>query len=152
MDILALLKKDHENTLLLFDELDQLPQKGAKRQKKQDQLFDQLRSELEVHMMGEETVFYPPLSEDEDIRQMVLESIEEHRVIKMIFAEMGAMPGDEHWDAKFRVLRENVERHIEEEEDDIFDNAEEILGSDQRNVMGNRMAEIKEEHLAAISR
>lgn len=152
MDILELLKQDHENVLLLFDELDQATEKSGKKQNRQDQVFGQLRQLLDVHMAGEEEVFYPVLSEDEDIRTMILEAIEEHRVVKMVLAEMDAMPKDEHWIAKLRVLRDNVEHHIEEEEDDIFENADGILSSDQRSSMGNRMAEIKEEHLTAMSK
>lgn len=152
MDILALLKKDHENALLLFDELDEAAEKSTKKQSKQDHVFSQLRNELELHMLGEEEVFYPVLNEDADISPMIMEGIEEHRVIRMILAEMVNMPKDEKWTAKLRVLRENVEHHIEEEEDDVFENAEGILDKEQRNEMGNRMAEVKERHMAAMAR
>ncbi|HEX8948579.1 MAG TPA: hemerythrin domain-containing protein [Dissulfurispiraceae bacterium] len=152
MDILAFLKKDHENALLLFDELDEAAEKSGKKQSKQDQVFNQLRNELEIHMLGEEEVFYPVLNEDADISPMIMEGIEEHRVIKMILAEMVNMPKDEKWTAKLRVLRENVEHHIEEEEDDVFENAEGILDKEQRNEIGNRMAEVKERHMATMAR
>jgi hypothetical protein len=80
---------------------------------------------------------------------MILEAIEEHHVAKMLIGEMSGMPKNEQWFAKLSVLRENVEHHIDMEEGEIFVDAQEILDSNQRKNMGNRMAEYKEEHMTA---
>ncbi|MEW5746663.1 MAG: hemerythrin domain-containing protein [Nitrospirota bacterium] len=152
MDILALLKKDHESALMLFDELDQIMERGTKKQGRQEHVFNQLRQELEMHMLGEEDVFYPLLSEDEDTRPMIQDALEEHRRVKLLLTDIGRIPRGERWNDRLKDLRKSVEQHIEEEEDDIFERAEDLLGSDQRGIMGNRVMEIKEEHMAASSR
>lgn len=152
MDILEILKRDHEHALLLLDELDQIKDKGGKKHYRHDRLFNQLRQELELHMMGEEEVFYPVLSGNEHLHPIVLEAVEEHRLIRLLLTEIGRLPKGEQWAAKISVLREEVEHHIEDEEDDIFDNAEDLIESEQRSIMANRIMEIKEQHMAAIVR
>lgn len=152
MDVLELLKKDHEQALLLFDELDYVVEKGSKRQGKGEHIFKRLRQELELHMLGEEDVLYSSLDEDRDTRPMIRDASDEHRRIKLLLTEIGNIPKGRAWGERFKDLRKTVEHHIEEEEDDIFERAEELLSGEQRRVMGNRIAEIKEEHLAALSR
>ncbi|MBZ0155824.1 MAG: hemerythrin domain-containing protein [Alphaproteobacteria bacterium] len=152
MDILELLKKDHENMLLLFDELDRTGERARMRTVRQNKLFEQLRQELELHMLGEEEVFYAALGGDEIIRPIVRDALEEHRNARRLLAELITTQEDEKWFSTISALRDTVERHIEEEEDDLFENAEGILDGEQRNAMGNRIVEIKDRHLANMSR
>jgi hemerythrin-like domain-containing protein len=75
---------------------------------------------------------------------MALEAEEEHNIVDWIIAQMKKLsPGDENYDAKFTTLKENVEHHIEEEEKEMFPEAEEKLGS-QINALGKKMLERKE--------
>jgi hemerythrin-like domain-containing protein len=75
---------------------------------------------------------------------MALEAEEEHNIVDWIIAQMKKhSPGDENYDAKFTTLKENVEHHIEEEEKEMFPEAEEKLGS-QINALGKKMLERKE--------
>lgn len=152
MDILELLKKDHEQALLLFDELDTAMERTGKKQGRQENIFTLLKQELELHMLAEEEVFYSSLDEDSDTRPMIQDAVDEHRRVKLLLTELGSAPRGKEWTEPLKELRRVMEQHIEEEEDDIFARAEELLGSEQRRVMGNRAAEIKEEHLAALSR
>jgi hemerythrin-like domain-containing protein len=102
-----------------FEETDN----SAKKQK----LVAEAVAELKVHAAVEEQVFYPALRqhmEDED--GLLDEADEEHHVAKFLIAELEAMKGDEeHWEAKFTVLAENVKHHIKEEEGELFPKAKE---------------------------
>jgi hemerythrin-like domain-containing protein len=75
---------------------------------------------------------------------MALEAEEEHNIVDWIIAQMKKLsPGDENYDAKFTTLKENVEHHIDEEEKEMFPEAEQKLGA-QINQLGSQMAERKE--------
>jgi hemerythrin-like domain-containing protein len=78
--------------------------------------------ELEVHMALEEQIFYPAVRDaNEEISDTVDEGEQEHHVAKLLMAELKELPdGDATWVAKMTVLRESVEHHIDEEEDDLF--------------------------------
>jgi hemerythrin superfamily protein len=78
--------------------------------------FKQLKKELDTHARIEETVFYPEMEEHEELREIVLESYEEHKQIKTLLREMDRSSG-EKFKAKLKVLRENVEHHAEEDEE-----------------------------------
>lgn len=142
MDILDFLRQDHETVLSLFDKLDQMEGKTAKDGNK-DRVFEELKEAIEQHTAGEEEILYPLFRGDEDLRPMALKPIEEHHVATLLLNELSGMQKDEYWDAKLSVLRESMERHIEDEEEDIFANAREMFDEKQRNEMGKRMAEMK---------
>jgi hemerythrin-like domain-containing protein len=79
----------------------------------------------------------------------VAESIEEHHVVATLIEELKALdPKDERYDAKFTVLMENIEHHIEEEEGELFPDAEEVLG-DALDDLGPQMQERKEQLMAS---
>ena len=85
--------------------------------KEQKQIFGQIKKELETHARIEETVFYPAMEEYEELRDMVLEAIEEHKQVKTLLREMDELVSDsEKFEPKLKVLMENVEHHAEEEE------------------------------------
>ncbi|HEX8949044.1 MAG TPA: hemerythrin domain-containing protein [Dissulfurispiraceae bacterium] len=147
MDIYALLMQDHEEVMDLFMQLEET--KGGRRGKGFDALFDQLKNELELHMIGEEEFFYPALQEHKEMYAQILESREEHHVVSLILDELSAIPKDDRWFAKLAVLRENVENHIAKEEQDIFPAAEEIIDPGQAELAGLNMSEMKEAQTAA---
>ncbi len=148
MNIFELLKRDHEKILKSFEELEDAGgEVSGKQDAGQDKLFAGLKQELESHMEGEEEIFYAELREEEDTRALVLESYEEHHVVKALLSELEGMPKDEYWIAKLSVLRENAKHHIAKEEDDVFEEAQEILSEDQSRSMGKRMAEFKKEQM-----
>lgn len=107
---------------------------------------------LEAHIRIEQEIFYPALEEvDKALHEMVAEGIQEHHVGDVLMQEMRRLPPDsEEYDAKFKVLQESVEHHIEEEEQEMFPLAKEKLG-DRMAALGERMAARKQELLAATS-
>jgi hypothetical protein len=79
--------------------------------------------ELKVHAAIEEEQFYPAVRKPAG-KEIMNEADEEHHVAKLLIAELDAMDGSEsHFDAKFKVLTENVRRHIEEEEGEMLPKA-----------------------------
>jgi hemerythrin-like domain-containing protein len=133
MDAFELLKNDHKKVSQLFEEIESASGPSKK------QVFNQLKSELDVHAHIEEKIFYPALENKEESRDITLEAYEEHKVVKDLLAELAsASPGDE-WNAKLKVLRENVEHHVEEEEGELFDKAEDVLSDEQIERLGSEM-------------
>lgn len=112
MDALELLKQDHKKVKQLFEKAE-----GAEG-KAQQKLFEEIKTELDTHARIEETVFYPLVQKHEELKNMVLESLEEHKQIKTLLREMDNLSTDsEKFEPKLKVLMENVEHHAEEEEE-----------------------------------
>ncbi len=134
MDAFELLKNDHKKVSELFKEIE-----SASGQVKK-QLFTQLKNELDVHAHIEERFLYPALENTDEAREITLEAYEEHKVVKDLLAELsnGDTPA-EQWDARLKVLKENVEHHVEEEEGELFDKAEDALGDERVEQLGVEM-------------
>ena len=86
--------------------------------KQQKQVFREIKSELETHTRIEESIFYPALQEYEELKDMVLESLEEHRQMKTVLRELSRLSaGSAKFAPKLKVLKDDVEHHAEEEEE-----------------------------------
>ena len=112
----ALLTEDHKAVKKLFKEFEKAEEDAQK-----DKLVKQICKELSVHAQIEEEIFYPaarPAIKEQDLLD---EAEEEHGGIKAVVEELkGMKPGDEHYDAKVKVLSEYVEHHVKEEQDELF--------------------------------
>ena len=83
-------------------------------------------TELKVHAAIEEELFYPAVRKPVG-KEIMNEADEEHHVAKLLIAELDRMDGSEsHFDAKFRVLAENVRHHIKEEEGEMLPKARKV--------------------------
>ncbi|HEV7398172.1 MAG TPA: hemerythrin domain-containing protein [Pyrinomonadaceae bacterium] len=134
MDAFELLKADHKKVAELFDLLE-----TATGKRKLD-VFKQIKLELDLHAHVEETIFYPALEKPDETHDLTLEAYEEHEVIKTLLAELaGARSADDEWQAKAKVLRENVEHHVDEEENELFDKADDALSDEEIERLGLRM-------------
>ena len=149
MNAFALLKADHKKVAGILEKLDSTTERGVKTR---EELFTQLKTELDVHTRIEETIFYPALEEAKETRDITLEAFEEHRLVKQLLGELEAMSKDqEEWTAKFAVLKENVEHHVEEEESEMFPKARKVLSEDQAETLGTQMEEAKTEQMKAAA-
>lgn len=128
MDIFETLKKDHETVAELLDKLESTSARAVKTRQK---LFDQLRQELLPHMAAEENYFYPHLLDrttDHEQRETILEGLEEHHCARTALTDAEEVSlTDERWLPAIKVLKELISHHIEEEESEIFDVAEELI-------------------------
>jgi hemerythrin-like domain-containing protein len=142
-DAIVLLKEDHQHVKKLFREFEAAGENAAKTKGK---IVAKIIEALTVHTYIENEVMYPEVRKLlPDLEEDILESYEEHHVADVLCLELSMMsPEDEHFDAKTTVLIENVEHHIEEEEQEWFPQVREGLGRNQLQEIGARMLEARE--------
>lgn len=134
---IELLEKDHVQIRKYFKQLEALETGNAKGKEK---IFKALHSLLEIHSLMEEKILYEALKAHEETRFDALESVEEHNVAKKLLLELASMPMDcLEWDAKLKVLRESLEHHIEEEESELFVEAQSVLSKRSLDNIGKQM-------------
>ncbi len=143
-DAIALLKADHRKVEELFENFE-----SAKGLQKKQALAKQICTELTVHSVIEEEIFYPACKGKVD-DALLSEAYVEHDGAKVLIAEIEAgHPDEEFYAAKVKVLSEQIEHHVEEEEarsDGIFAQAR-AAGLDMAEL-GARLASRKENLLA----
>ncbi|MGX4654162.1 hemerythrin domain-containing protein [Micromonospora sp. SCSIO 07396] len=141
-DAIVLLKEDHKEMRRLFREFEKAQEGPASRRRK---LVDEIVAALTTHTYLENEVMYPEvLTLLPDLEDDILESYEEHHVADVLCAELAAMDAaDDHFVAKTTVLIENVEHHVEEEEQEWFPKVREALGRNQLQEIGERMIALR---------
>jgi len=145
VDAVKLLKDDHKKVKDLFRQFEKA--RSADRKKA---IAEEAMHELEVHAEIEEEIFYPAAKAkaDKEGKELVAEAVEEHHVVKTLISELKAIPEvNEQFEAKFSVLIENVEHHIEEEEKEMLPDAQKTLG-DQTETLGTQMEQRKSQLMA----
>lgn len=109
-DAIALLKADHRNVEALFDKFE-----SARSDRKQA-LALQICNELKIHTIIEEEIFYPALKGKIE-EETYTEAYVEHDAAKLLINDiMATSPEDEFFDAKVKVLSEEIKHHVHEEE------------------------------------
>ena len=143
-DAVALLKEDHRTVADLFAQFEQASGDGRKQK-----LATQICLELSVHAKIEEEIFYPAC-EGKVEEDLLKEAYVEHDGAKVLIAEIEAgAPDDEFYDAKVKVLSEQIEHHVEEEEkrmEGLFAQARKA-GLDM-DELGEQLAARKQELIA----
>ena len=142
MDAITLLKQDHKTVNALFKRYEKLGDRAIATKRN---LAEQILKELSVHAAIEELVFYPAVKGiSDDLRDHVLESLEEHHVVKWLLTEIDGMsPEHERFDAKVTVLIESVRHHVKEEEQEFFPKVREALGRKTLAELGDLLAKAK---------
>src|SRR6476620_3980806 len=134
MDALTLLKDDHQKMRKLLNELESTTERGVKTR---EDLYARIKSELTVHEIIEEEIFYPALKNHPKATDIVLEGYEEHHVVDLVMAELEGTPvDDETWGAKAKVMKENIEHHMEEEEGEMFRDARQVFSNAELSELG----------------
>jgi len=144
MNAITLLKNDHKTVEQLFKRFEKL---GPRAVKSKQELVARMVRELSIHAGIEEMFFYPAIREaaaDGDADELVLESLEEHHVVKWVLSELDGMnPEHERFDAKVSVLVDSVRHHVEEEEQELFPRVNKLLGRGRLDEIGEAMARAK---------
>lgn len=142
MDAITLLKNDHKTVKRLFRQFEKLSD-GANRQRRA--VVDKIIQELSIHAAIEEQLFYPAVREAvAGTEDHVLESLEEHHVVKWLLSELEDLePDAERFKAKVTVLIESVEHHADEEEQDLFPKVRKALGRNALADLGAQMEKAK---------
>ena len=140
-DPIVLLEADHRR----FEEwLKQGEETSERASAGRTELLDRLTAELNLHELIEEKILYPALKAHPEAREIVLEGYQEHHVADLIVAELRELAtDDEKWAAKFKVLKENIEHHIEEEEGEMFRTARAVMSREELNQLGAQMKALR---------
>lgn len=140
MNAIELLKEDHDRVGKLFELI------KADEDADHKDTFLQIKGELDVHTHIEETIFYPKLVDDgdEELKKITLEGIEEHRQAKMFLRELAALADDsEKFQPKLKVLMEDIEHHVMEEEGQMFVMVREQFDESTLQELGKEMEKEK---------
>lgn len=106
--------------------------------------FMQLKTALTLHAEAEEELFYPAMEQFDETDELTDESYEEHAEVKQLLEEMtGLNPAEEDFQDLLAQLKESVQHHVQEEETEMFPKAEELLGEETLETMGNEIEQMK---------
>ncbi len=143
MNAISLLERDHRTVEGIFDQLEKL--KGDSSSKRKKELCERLVRELSIHSAIEEMIFYPEVKRNvADAKELVLESLEEHNVVKWELDSIQSMKvGDARLDAKIKVLKDAVMHHVEEEENELFPMVREQMDASKLTDIGKRLEQVK---------
>jgi hemerythrin-like domain-containing protein len=145
-DAIELLETDHRRMEALLAQGDETTARGVKTR---TELLNTLTRELNAHELIEEKVLYPALQSHPQAKDIVLEGYQEHHVADLIVQELHRLArNDEQWGPKFKVLKENIEHHIKEEEGEMFRTARGIFSREELQQLGALMAKMKARALA----
>ncbi|HEX6175560.1 MAG TPA: hemerythrin domain-containing protein [Candidatus Binatia bacterium] len=134
-----MIRQDHKKVEGLFKKFQQTKGAQAKRR-----LAENAMAELEVHAALEEEIFYPAVKKEVDDGSMVQEALEEHQTVKQLISELKGMDeADEDFESQFSQLVENVQHHVEEEENEMLPKVEE--SELDLNSLGQQMSQRKQE-------
>jgi iron-sulfur cluster repair protein YtfE (RIC family) len=141
MDLYQLLRQDHLKAKRLFERLSEVAEPATSTR---ERLFQELKQELERHTELEEKHFYPALERYEEAQELVGEALEEHDEIgQLIEALDQSEPDDQEWAMRLSELQEEVEFHIEEEETELFPQAQELLKASEAQAIAEAIARDK---------
>jgi len=140
MDAITLLKQDHKTVEQIFKQFEKASQPAQQRN-----LARRAVEELSVHAAIEEMVFYPAVRDRvPETEDTVLESLEEHHIVKWTLSELEDMePDHERFKAKMTVLIESVRHHVKEEEQELFPAVRKAIGRKEMAQLGDALEEAK---------
>lgn len=137
MDVYTAIKAQHDASR---DTLDKLSDSTTRAVKTRQTLFGAFKRDLWAHNKVEEAVFYSVLRQHKDIRDEALEAFAEHHVLNSLLEELETTPVDnDNWTAKFSALQEMLQHHMEEEENEVFEMARDLLSRDQASDLGKKL-------------
>jgi len=124
--------------------------KLVKEVKKDSTKFIFLKKHLDVHQELEEDLLLSKLHTKEKIKDESLESQEEHVILNFALLDLADFPKDnERWMVKFKVFEEILAHHLNEEEEELFPEAEKIMDKKELNDLGAKFEQLKEQRLSA---
>jgi hemerythrin superfamily protein len=144
MNAIKLLKHQHREVEVLFKQLHKARLGGPRRS-----LFEKIADALAVHAAIEEKHFYPSVKE-KTTEGILLESVEEHLAMKRVIADLLQLDAnDETFAAKVKVLEDEVEHHVGEEEETLFPRVERMFDDEALESLGEAMERTQDELLEA---
>jgi hemerythrin-like domain-containing protein len=138
MDAIDLLEEQHRDVEDLFEEIEQ-----AEASEKRE-IFEEIADQLAIHATIEEKHFYPAAN-DKSTESLLKESLEEHLSVKRLIADLLELDAkDGTFDAKIKVLKEQVEQHVKEEEKELFPKVRKLLDKEMLDALAQEMTATQE--------
>lgn len=148
---IELLESDHKKVKEL---LSQLVGSTTRAEKKRRELLDKIEQELKVHTHIEEEIFYPAFKAagNAEHKKMYFEALEEHRAVdELVLPDLKkTVPTSEKFSGRAKVLKELVEHHADEEEEEMFKAARKSMSRRQLEELGEQMQASKEKMLRQL--
>jgi hemerythrin-like domain-containing protein len=143
MNVVELLREDHEEALQLIEKLEGVDEKtGADPTKRET--FNKLHQALRLHTEVEENFFYPVMGEFDEVKQVVEDAYQYHDRIDQLLSQLTeTAPNEAVFQETLVELRNNLEHHIEVEEGRLFPSAEELFEEVELEELGQQMEEMK---------
>lgn len=139
------LKKDHDKHRAILDRLAQTHGDSDERRA----LFNEIKSEVDAHAAAEEQTFYASLIEQHDGTEKARHSIAEHKEAADILEELAEMEFDSSgWLTRFKTLKDELEHHMQEEEDEVFPKARKLISQSDARDLAAKFSERKDAELA----
>jgi hemerythrin-like domain-containing protein len=133
--IYDILKIEHRDVKRLFKQI-------VDEERFQENVYNQIKMALQLHMAGEEKLLYPRLENNAESRTIALESYEEHDLGRKIISDIDSTSDIDAKYAKLKVLSEAIDMHVKEEEDELFKKAKRVLSDeDERTIAKDFMDE-----------
>jgi hemerythrin-like domain-containing protein len=137
---ITMLKSDHATLKRLLRELNATTERAVKERQR---LVNEIEREVKIHSQIEEEVFYPAFltkAENTEAEDLFYEAAEEHHVVDMVLPALkAANPKSHEYSAKAKVLKELIEHHIKEEENEMFTKARQLFTDVQLRQLGDAM-------------
>lgn len=141
MEITKLLKEDHREVEELIAQLEE----GADKE-----TFLKLKSSLELHTQIEENIYYPALEGKDETDELVTDAYQEHDEVDELLEEMrGTDIESDEFQVLLKQLKDSIEHHVKEEENELFPKSEEVLGAETLEKMGDEMEKMKSKSASA---
>ena len=128
MDVIQRIKEEHDEFRKM---LEQLSMTGIEDVDVRRETYPDLVMRVDAHENAEERLIYDRMKEDQEMRELALEMLEEHRVARVLMVELRNVTMiDPLWLPKIRMIKELISMHIRREEDLALPAAQEFLGED----------------------
>jgi iron-sulfur cluster repair protein YtfE (RIC family) len=142
MKATELLKSQHDEAKSLFAQIEASDDTDEK-----DALFEELADSLAAHTTIEEKVFYPAAYE-QGSEELLREAVEEHLSLKRLISDLLDLDADDDgFDASLKVLKEQFEHHVNEEESQLFPKVEKALGASQLAKLGVTLEDLFDQEM-----
>lgn len=143
MNVLEVLKDDHATVERLFSTILSTSSTDKSRR---EELFHALKEAVIKHAHAEEKIFYPPLRDKQQAHDMVEHGMDEHHSVERLLQQMEGIPADsDDWIDTLENIHAKIKDHVDEEEQEIFPQAEKLLGNGTLDQMTDRFLKTKEQ-------
>lgn len=152
MNAIELLEADHERVKGILTQLSDSTERGVK---KRTELLDKLEMELTLHTKLEEEILYPAFKEAGGKEEAIMyhEAKEEHRAVdSLVLPDLkNTDPGSLEFTGRVKVVKELLEHHIEEEEEEMFKQARKLMKKDELEALGEQMEIFKQTYNKSLA-